>query len=79
MFQRSQEKYRVKYTTYLRDGDIKTFKNIFNINQYGNNTIVMKKNVLSISEKEWAYINEILRKERKVSMEKEKEHLLANL
>lgn len=43
MFLRSVEKYGVKYTRYIGDGDCKTYKAIVDACPYGKDTIVQKK------------------------------------
>lgn len=44
MFKRSEEKYGVKYSHYIGDGDTKTFKNLLEKNPYENDPIIKKKN-----------------------------------
>lgn len=43
MFQASQQKYGVKYTNYIGDGDSKTYSNIINANPYGDTPVHKKK------------------------------------
>lgn len=50
MFHRSEEKYQVKYTTYIGDGDSKTFKAILDTQPY-NDIIVKKKECVGHVEK----------------------------
>lgn len=43
MFQRSLEKYGLRYTSYIGDGDSKTFTKIVNAKPYGENVVIIKK------------------------------------
>lgn len=51
MFLRSQEKYRVLYVKYIGDGDSKTFRGIINVNPYGDEVTVVKKEYVGHLEK----------------------------
>lgn len=51
MFLRSEEKHGVKYTTYVGDGDSKTFKGILDANPYGDGYVVKKKECVGHVEK----------------------------
>ncbi|GFW31433.1 hypothetical protein TNCV_1686541 [Trichonephila clavipes] len=60
IFQRSLSHRSVKYTSYIGDGDSKTFSSITASNPYGEDITVSKKlNVLDMFKKEWelAYEN----------------------
>lgn len=43
IFSRSVEKYNVKYTSYLGDGDSSTYSNIVKSQSYGKNVQILKK------------------------------------
>ena len=51
MFQRCEEKYGVKYTTYVGDEDTKTFNGIIDLNPYGDDFQVGKKECVGHVEK----------------------------
>ncbi|XP_066599643.1 uncharacterized protein [Prorops nasuta] len=51
MFMRSTEKFRVKYTNYIGDGDSKTFADILKINPYGDDCPVTKNECMEHVEK----------------------------
>lgn len=70
IFKRSEDKYEVKYTTYIGDGDSKTFKEILEENPY-KEIPVTKRNVLIISQKEWVRDYELWSKQLKILAAKE--------
>lgn len=45
MFSRSEEKFNVKYTNYIGDGDSKTFKALLDLQPYGEDVVFKKVNV----------------------------------
>ncbi|EZA47079.1 hypothetical protein X777_16771 [Ooceraea biroi] len=51
MFSRSEEKFKVKYTNYIGDGDSKTFNAILNLNPYGDDVSVIKTECVGHVEK----------------------------
>jgi len=51
MFLRSEEKYGVKYSNYIEDGDSKTFKAILDVNPYGDNFQVIKSECIGHVQK----------------------------
>lgn len=51
MFSRSVDKHQVQYTTYIGDGDSKTFKGILNAEPYGEDVVVVKKECVGHVEK----------------------------
>ena len=51
MFQNSEEKYGVKYTTFIGDGDSKTFRDILDAKLYRDTVIVEKKECIEHVEK----------------------------
>jgi len=51
MFQRSQERYGVRYSNYIGDGDAKTFKAIIHAKPYGDDFNVTKSECVSHVEK----------------------------
>jgi len=53
MFQRSEEKYGVKYKYYVGDGDSKTYTGVVQSQPYGEDFIIHKKECVTF-KKEWA-------------------------
>lgn len=51
MFSRSEEKFEVKYTNYIGDGDSKTYKTILDLNPYGDDVPVVKSECVGHVEK----------------------------
>lgn len=47
MFLQSEKKFGVKYINYIDDGDSKTYKDILDINPYGNDYPVIKSEYIS--------------------------------
>ncbi|EFN88217.1 hypothetical protein EAI_00153, partial [Harpegnathos saltator] len=43
MFSRSEELHNIRYSSYIGDGDSKTFKGIFESRPYGEDCTVLKK------------------------------------
>lgn len=52
MFQTSEGKYGVKYTTYIRNGDSKTFRNILSVGSYDDEVIVEEEECVGHVEKQ---------------------------
>lgn len=51
MFERSEEKYGVKYSNYVGDGDSKTYTGVVNAKPYGENFIINKKECIGHVQK----------------------------
>lgn len=73
MFVRSGEKFGVKYSDYIGDGDSKTFKAILNVNPYGDELTVKKVSVLVTCRNVWARVF-VTPKSSISSVEEEKAH-----
>ncbi|GFV56624.1 uncharacterized protein TNCV_736321 [Trichonephila clavipes] len=61
IFQRSLSHRSVRYTSYIGDGDSKTFSSITASNPYGEDITVSKLNVLDMFKKEWKLVYEKLK------------------
>jgi len=51
MFLRSEEKFGVKYSDYIGDGNLKTFKAILDVQPYGEECIVRKSECIGHVQK----------------------------
>ncbi|GFY14288.1 hypothetical protein TNCV_3614761 [Trichonephila clavipes] len=58
IFQRSLSHRSVRYTSYIGDGESKTFSSITASNPYGEDITVSKLNVLDMFKKEWELVYE---------------------
>lgn len=67
MFLRSEEKFGVKYSNYIGDGDSKTFKAILDSNPYGDDLTVVKSECVGHVEKRMGSRLRNVRKEKKLS------------
>ena len=67
MFATSQEKFGVKYSNYIGDGDSKTFKAILNSKPYGDELTVVKSKCIGHVEKRMGSRLRNSRKEKKLA------------
>lgn len=51
MFMRSVKKFKIKYSNYIGDGDLKTFSGILKVNPYGDKNTVTKNECVGHVEK----------------------------
>jgi len=64
MFSSSEEKFGVKYSNYIGDGDSKTFKEILKLNPYGDELTVIKSECIGHVEKRMGTRLRNVRKEK---------------
>lgn len=66
MFSASESKYGVRYMIYIGDGDSKTFKAILDLNPYGDDHVVMKRECVNHVEKRMGTRLRNLKKQKKL-------------
>lgn len=70
MFQRSEEKYGVKYSNYIGDGDAKTFKELLSAKPYGDDLIVTKSECIGHVQKRMGSRLRNIKKSQKIGGKK---------